>query len=113
MIAGGSVVGGSGSGGVGSIYDIDIPFTNSLNQDFAGNSWSIKSIPTLSNGRYQNTDNQNQVAIGLENTQDGLLAVGTSDFELTVDVMPTVQKTQVIIDSFRSLTLGGGLGWQL
>lgn len=96
----------------GSNFIFNLPLSSSVTFDTQGNAWVNKfGLAVISDSAmYTGTTGYT----GAENSSDSLLAFGLADFEVgvTVKLVSIPSDGSVLIDSFRSSTLGGD-GFQL
>lgn len=91
-------------GGNSNIFNL--PFSSSVTYDEKGNIWSnIGAATTLDSAMYTGTSG----VLGVRNASSALMAFGTGDFEVgvTVKLVTIPSGGSVLIDSFRSASLGG------
>jgi len=95
----------------GRNFIFNLPFSSSVTYDTQGNAWSNIGTATISDAAmYTGTSDIS----GVFNSSDSLLAFGLADFEIgiTVKLVSIASEGSVLIDSFRSVALGGN-GFQL
>lgn len=95
----------------GRNFIFNLPFSSSVTFDEKGNTWSNIGTATISDtAMYTGASG----VVGVRNTSSSLMGFGLSDFEIgiTVKLVSIPSGGSVLIDSFRSSTLGGE-GFQL
>ena len=95
----------------GRNFIFNLPFSSSVTYDEKGNTWQNIGTATISDtAMYTGASD----VVGVRNTSSSLMGFGLSDFEIgiTVKLVSIASEGSVLIDSFRSVALGGN-GFQL